>query len=342
MLKIQRRYKQEVLNMKKALFMLIAILAIQFAFGQVTYKEIVNNDGFMGMGAFKSTTKTYLVDYAKRTQTSLKFTGKFMKHFSPKGTEVSVIRLDKKLVWNWMLDSKKKTYTEQTFDEIKEMMKEGMASANQPMPEQETDYESEYKWSKPKIIVEDLMESKVINNFKCDHYLASVTTIGTYLETGTKDTMLFVSDLWSTKKISNEMGLVYKFNEKFLKAIGIDIPENAGMAMITGMYKDQMESLEKEIQKLDGYPIVNDMKLTMTKNAIPEEEEEAEEKVSLSDIKNDFGGLLGKKIMKDAAKKKEKSSVVTIVRIRSEITEVNTEDIAETKFEVKKGYKLKK
>jgi len=335
--------------MKKSLFALIAILAIQFAFGQVTYKEKVTSDGFMGMGAFKSTTKTFLIDDAKRTETSLKFTGKFMKHFSPKGTEVSVVRLDKKLVWNWMLDTKKKTYTEQTFDEIKEVMEEGLADANQQMPEQDTDYESEYKWSKPKIKVENLKESKEINGFNCDHYLASVTTVGTHVETGVKDTMLFTADLWNSKKISKEMDFVYKFNKRYLEALGIDIPENAGLAMITGMYKDQMESLEKEIQKLDGYPIVNDMKLTMTKNAVPEAEEaEAEEEnISLSDIKNDFGGLLGKKLMKDAAKKKEKekteeSSVVTMIRIKSEITELNTEDIAATKFEVKKGYKLKK
>ena len=329
--------------MKKSFFALIAILAIQCAFSQVTYKEKVTSDGFMGMGAFKSTTKTYLIDSARRTETSLKFTGKFMKHFSPKGKEVSVVRLDKQLIWNWMLDTKKKTYTEQSFDEIKEMMEQGLANTGQPIPEQETDYESEYKWSKPKIKVRDLNESKLINDFNCDHYIASVTTVGTHLESGVKDTMLFVSDLWNTTKISKAMNIVYEFNKKYLNAIGIDVPENAGLAMITGMYKDQMASLEKEIQKLEGYPIVNEMKLTMTKNAIPKKEA-AEEEVTLKDIKNDFGGLLGKKIIKDAVKKnkEEEPSVLTIIRIKSEISEVNADEIPGTKFEVKKGFKLKK
>ena len=112
---------------KKILTFVTVITLVQITFGQVTYKETVTSDGFMGMGAFKSTTKTMLVDHAQRTETNLKFTGKFMKHFSPKGTEVSVVRLDKELVWNWMLDAKKKTYTEQTFAEIKKMMEEGMA-----------------------------------------------------------------------------------------------------------------------------------------------------------------------------------------------------------------------
>ena len=213
------------------------------------------------------------------------------------------------------------------------------------MPEQDTDYESEYKWSKPKVKVENLKENKTINEFNCNHYLASITTVGTHVETGVKDTMLFVSDLWNSKDVKSSMNQVYDFNKKYMKAIGVDIPENAGMAMITGMYKDQMETLENEIQKLDGYPIINDMKLTMTKNAMPEKKEAKEEKVSLKDIKNDFGGLLGKKIMKDAAKKKkkeEKPSVVKIMQIKSEISGVTSGSIDGTKFEVKKGYKLKK
>jgi len=330
--------------MKKTIVVLIVIFAVQFTFSQVTYKETVTSDGFMGMGAFISTIKTNLVDYAKKTQTKLKFTGKFMKHFSPKGTEVSVVRLDKELAWNWMLDTKKKTYTEQTFDEMKEMMEEGMKGAEQPMPEQDTDYESEYKWSKPKVKVENLEENKTINEFNCNHYLASVTTVGTHKETGVKDTMLFTSDLWNSNDIKKSMNQVFTFNKKYMKALGIELPENAGMAMITGMYKDQMETLENEIQKLDGYPIINDMKLTMTKNAMPEEKEAKEEKVTLKDIQNDFGGLLGKKIMKNAKKNKkkdEKPSVIKILRIKSEISSLNTNDIAQTKFEVKKGYKLK-
>lgn len=330
---------------KKILSFIIMLAFAQVVFGQVTYKETVTSDGFMGMGAFKSTSKTNLVDYAKRTQTNLKFTGKFMRHFSPKGTEVSVVRLDKKLAWNWMLDTKKKTYTEQTFDELKAMMEEGTEKAEQPMPEQDTDYESEYKWSKPKVKVENLKENKVINEFSCDHYLASVTTVGTHKETGVKDTMLFISDLWNSKDVKSTMNQVYDFNKKYMKAIGIDLPENAGMAMIVGMYKDQMETLEKEIQKLKGFPIINDMKLTMTKNAMPEDKKVKEEKVTLKDIKNDFGGLLGKKIMKDAAnkkKKEEKPSVVKIMRIKTEFSGINSSSIDGTKFEVKKGYKLKK
>ena len=331
------------MHIKKLVAFLIVIVLAQLALGQVTYKSTVTSDGFMGMGAFTSNANTYIIDNAQRSETDLKFTGKFMRHFSPKGTQVSIIRLDKELVWN--LDTEKKTYTEQTFGEIKEMMEQSAEGAEQPTPEENADYESDYNWSKPKVAVENLKESKDINGFHCNHYLATVTTIGTHKETGVKDTMLFAADLWNSKDVTKNMELVYDFNKRYLKAIGIDVPENAGLAMISGMYQEQMQILEDEIQKLDGYAIINDMKLTMTKNAIPEEGAETEDDVTLRDIQRDFGGLLGKKLVKKATDKKKeekKSSVTELFHMKTEVTSISAENIADTKFEVGKGYKLKK
>lgn len=319
------------------------IIFAQFAFGQVYHETTVTSDGFMGMGAFESKTKTYVVGEAQRTETDLKFTGKVLKYMSPKGTEVSIVRLDKELIWN--IDNAKKTYREQTFAEIKEMMSQGSEYQTQEMPEQDEDYESEYDWQKPVVKVENLNETKTINGFNCQHYLASVTTVGVHKETGVKDTMLFVSDLWNSKDAEGKMALANDFNMRYMKALGIDVPDNQGLAMITGMYKEQMETLEIEASKLKGYPIINDMKLTMTKNAVPKQEEAGEEKVSLRDIQRNFGGLVGKKILKDAAKNKKEESNSTTVQLfhmNTEVKDINSNGIAGEMFEVKKGYKLKK
>jgi hypothetical protein len=322
----------------------IFVILSQFVFGQVTFETKVTNYGFMGMGAFESNTKTYLLDDAQRTETDLKFTGKVLKYMSPKGTEVSIVRLDKGLIWN--VDNAKKTYREQTFAEIKEMMTQRGEYQTQEMPEQDEDYESEYDWQKPIVKVENLKETKTINGFNCQHYLVSVTTVGVHKETGTKDTMLFVSDIWNAKDISEKMTLVNDFNIKYMKAMGLDVLENQGLAMITGMYKEQMETLEDETSKLKGYPIVNDMKLTMTKNAIPTKEEETgDESVSLRDIQRDFGGLLGKKLLKESTKKKKeekKSTTTQLFHMKTEVKNINSNGIADGMFEVKKGYKLKK
>ena len=331
---------------------IITIALAQLAVGQITYETKVTSKGFMGMGAFKSTTKTYLINNAQRTDTKLKFTGKFLKYMSPKGTTVSIVRLDKKLVWT--VDKAKETYHEQTFKEIREMMEQGTAYQSQPIPEDDNDYEAEYKWKKPVVKIKNLKETKTINEFSCQHYLASVTTIGTHIETGVKDTMIFESDLWNAKNVSKKMSLVSDFNKKYMKAVGFDVPDNQGLAMIAGMYKEQMETLSDEVSKLKGFPIVNDMKLTMTNNlaAVEKEAEEEpeEESLSMRDIQRNFKGLLGKKLMKDALDKKakekadepKKSSVSTMFQMKSEVLSINDGDISGDKFEVKKGYKLKK
>lgn len=341
---------------KIKLFVVVAIALAQVMTGQVTFETKVTSYGFMGMGAFESTTKTFLRTDAQRTDTKLKFTGPVMKMFSPKGTVTNIIRLDKELIWDF--NDKKKKYTEQTFDEIRKSFEElGQAGSDQQMaggalPEE--DYEAEYEWSKPKVKVKNLGEKKTINGFSCQHYLASVTTVGTHIETGIKDTMLFVSDLWNAKGVSKKMDLVNDFNKRYLKAIGFDIPENQGLAMIAGMYKEHMQTLGDEISKLKGYPIVNDMKLTMTKNLLSveqeEEEEPEEESLSMRDIQRNFGGLLGKKLMKDVLNKKadknteepKKSSVSELFHMKSEVLSIDEGSIAVDKFEVKKGYKLKK
>lgn len=343
---------------KKIIIMMTFLILSQAIFGQITYKTKVTSYGFQGMGAFESTTKTFLQGDAQRTDTKLKFTGAFMKMLSPKGTVTNIIRLDRELVWNF--HDKKKKYTEQTFDEMKTVFEEyGEAGYSQDMQGTSTDedYEEEYKWSKPVVKVKNLKETKSINEFICQHYLASVTTVGTHIETGIKDTMLFVSDLWNAKTVSNKMELEYEFNKRYLKAIGFDIPENQGLAMIAGMYKEHMQTLADEISKLKGYPIVNDMKLTMTKNLASveqeemEEEEPEEESLSMRDIKRNFGGLLGKKVMKDVLDKKaekkteeepKKSSVSELFHMKSEVLSINEGSIATDMFEVKKGYKLKK
>lgn len=343
-------------HIKKVVAVGLFVVFSQMVFCQVTFETKVTSYGFMGMGAFKSTTKTYLITEAQRTETNLKFTGAFMKHFSPKGKEVSIIRLDKELVWNF--NNKKKKYTEQTFDEIREsfqQLEEGEYTQGMSAGSTDEDYEAEYEWSKPKVKVKNLGEKKIINGFSCQHYLASVTTVGTHIETGIKDTMLFVSDLWNAKNVSKKMVLVNDFNKRYMKAIGFNIPENQGLAMIAGMYKEQMQTLENEVGKLKGYPIINDMKLTMTKNLTSVEQEEAEEEpkeesLSMRDIQRNFGGLLGKKVMKDIFDKKadkkteepQKSSVSELFHMKSEVLSIDESSLAGEVFEVKKRYKLKK
>ena len=342
----------------------IAIMSAQMSFGQVTYEIEMTSDGYMGMGAFKTNTKTYLIKDAQRTETKTNFTGAFLKYASPKGTEVSIVRLDKNLIWN--IDDATKTYNEQSFIESQGMMDQGNAFQSQTTyeqgedyewekewkketPEQDEDFENEYEWKDPVVKVEKLKEDKIINGINCQHYIASVTTIGIHKETGLKDTLLFFSDIWNANDVSKSMELINDFNKRYMEAMGFQTSENQGLAMIAGMQKDQMQILNDEISNMTGYPIINDMKLTITNNSAPieeeaTEEESEEEEISVQGMKKKFGGLLGKKFqkkLKEKDKKKETSSATTMFHMKTEVKSIISGKIASEKFEVNKGYKLK-
>ena len=61
---------------KKIMVIGIFLVLSQVIFGQITYKTKVISDGFRGMGAFESTTATFLQGDAQRSDAKLKFTGR--------------------------------------------------------------------------------------------------------------------------------------------------------------------------------------------------------------------------------------------------------------------------
>ncbi|MFC1550696.1 hypothetical protein ACFL46_05325 [Candidatus Neomarinimicrobiota bacterium] len=332
-------------QIKIQFFIAVLFIFCQLSLAQMTYTAEINSNGFFGLGAFKSTSKIYQTKNVQRSETKMRFTGSMMKHFSPKDLEISIIRLDKELLWNF--NASKKEYYETSFGEIKSKFEKSqeMLKSQGGIPDQKQaeELETTYKWDKPKINVEKLSDKMTINGFDCDHFKATVKTIGTHIESGKKDTMLFVSDFWNSVDAEKIMGEAQQFNKKYIKALGYSIDDNQGLAMITGMYSDQMKTLEKEIEKIKGFTIKNNMKLTMTQNFQPDTKSE-NESVSLDDIKKNLGGLLGKKMMKKKSKTTtlSQSNNSVLIEISFETKNISSDKFPESLLIVPKGYKLKK
>lgn len=338
--------------MKKIVSLMITVMLVQMGIAQVTIESIMTSDGFMGQGAFESKAKTFVQGEAQRSETQFKFTGSLMKHFSPKGTEVSITLLDKQLIWSY--NDQQKTYRETTFAELREMFEKGESELGPERPKMEMDdnRESDYEWEKPVVKVEKLGEKKTINDFNCEHYLVSALTVGTHKTTGIKDTLSFVSDLWNTNSIGDATKTVTGFTKKYMEALGFERQGNMGLAMLSTMYLDQMKELENEVSKLEGYPILNTMTLTSTKNAAvsndPDGEDGPEEEkgpdVALDDIKGSLGGLFGKKLGNMAKQKMEQKepqgNLVQLVSFTSETKKVKLGPINSDKFTVPQNLKL--
>ena len=338
--------------MKKLSLLLFTFVFVQLGLGQVTIESVMISDGFMGQGAFESNSKTFVQGESQRTETKFKFTGSIMKHFNPGGTEVNITRLDEQLIWKF--NDKTKTYQEVTFAKLKEMFEKGESEYEKPENadmDVDDNMESEYDWEEPVVTVKNLGENKSINDFNCEHYLVSVLTIGTHKATGIKDTVSFVSDLWNTKKLGNATKPVNDFQKKYMEALGFDRAGNQGLAMLSAMYLNQIKDLEKEVSKIEGYPILNTMTLTTTKHATSSQggEEEITESegpdVDLDDIKGSLGGLFGKKLGNMAKnkvqKKKPAGDKAQLFQFTNETKKVVLGPINADNFNVPEDYVLR-
>jgi len=341
--------------MKKGFFVLMLLLAaFQIVHAQTTFETALSSNGFYGNGAYTSTTKTFIQGDSKRTATEFKFTGAVMKHLSPKGTDIEITRLDKKVFWKF--NNKKKEYTEIPFEQMKELL-ESSSSAMQQSPqgqdageEQQAD-ESEYEWQEPKVEVKKIAGNQNVNGFNCDQYLGTVRTIGRHKQTGVLDTMLFKADIWSSKSAMKDMQVVTDFEKRLADALGLSVENSRSFAQLMSQYKDQTETLMNEMKKIDGYSIKTDMNFTITTHAMKsgqdDEEIESEEEgdqIALDDIKGSLGGLFGKKLAQKAAEnvaKPKPEGAVEIFQFTSEVKKIKTGSVDSKMFEVPEKYKLK-
>jgi hypothetical protein len=341
--------KQPILLLVIVMTAWLAAAGVQ---AQVTYETTTTTNGIMGMGAATSTVKTFIQGDARRQETQMKFTGSIMKHMSPKGTEIEITRLDKELFWK-MNDSDKK-YTEMTFAEFKKMIKEGFANLTAPGQPQKPEKEEkpEYEWQEPVVKAKNMGEKKTINNFACNRYLVTVTTIGKHIATGKLDTLLLSADLFNSINVGKAMKQISDFDRRLAEALGLDKASQMAMGPLVSQYSDQIKKLTEEMKKVEGYPVRSEMVFTMTTHATaaaqpkdaPSAKAEEPQQTDVTDVKGALGSVFGKK-MKDMAKTKADkprtdSSKKELFQSTSELVTIAAGDLAADLFEVPAGYKL--
>ena len=164
------------------------------------------------------------------------------------GKSSVIIRLDKEKML--MLDHKKKTYQEMTFDEMEAMMK-GVSSKMQEvtkqmekelagMPAEQRKMVEQMMGKNPMVkqetqtVVKKTGETKNISNYACTKYI---------LKEGDKD----VATIWATKDIGD------------FKAMQQDM-EEFGKRMATMMPQNLASQVERSMAMIDGFPVRTEMR----------------------------------------------------------------------------------
>lgn len=325
----------------------VVLISVMFrcvqVFGQVTYETSTTSNGFYGLGAFVSEAKILIQGDARRQESVTKFTGAIMKLFNPKGTQFEITRLDKQLSWNF--NDQEKSYTETTFAELRKLIEDG--KLYQPIPGQEGSNkdQSEYEWGQPIVAVKNLGDRQKINNFNCDHYLVTVSTIGKHKTTGKLDTLLLSADLFNSINVGKAMTQISDFDKRYIETLGMNKVDNMVIAQVLNSYGAQWSELQKEMSKVQGYPIRNTLSLTVTSHATESETIAKKEESSPppTDLRQTFGGLLGKKAQQAVTPKNQndQQNKKEIFQSTHELKTIAVGDIASELFKVPDGYKLK-
>jgi hypothetical protein len=212
----------------KLLHIFLILLFGTLVYGDVMYEMQTTTEGMMGMGG-QTVMRVYVKGDYSRTET-------MSESETAEPTDITIIRLDKGVVWN--LNPTKKEYTKTTFDEISAAA-EGIEGEEEPGIEL------------PEIKLEKPGNKKKILGKECEQIVVSMDATS---EEGGEAT--FTQTMWVTKEIPGYMEIV-AFNKK-MPVIGI----KSSTPMMGGSTKSYTEFQEK-LKDIEGFPLELDMDMTM-------------------------------------------------------------------------------
>lgn len=250
----------------------------------------------------------------------------------------SIVRLDKELTWN--LDHEGKTYTEMSFAQMK-MYADSLSGMQQGYPEEESPVGEDVEYSEPELKVERTGNKEKIKGFACEEVILRVIVRGKDKKTGDTGSFHLHDRMWVAKDCpggKEYMDFSRKIALKMGGFEGSDSPASPLAVMGLGS-----EFFADEMAKIEGFPMRQEMTMTISGNlAQQSDEERAEQEEAMgqaSEMLKGLGGLLGKKDEKPEEKTESGSASGVFFESTVEVESISTDPVDAGKFEIPKGYK---
>jgi hypothetical protein len=209
--------------MKLYRLILVFIFGV-FLYGDVMYEMLTTTEGMMGMGG-ESMMRIFIKGDCSRSEITSK------SEMTDEVTMISIIRLDKELMW--VLDTDKKEYSEIKFGEFEAAEGKG-----------------EEESAEPEITVKKTGRKKEILNKECEEVVVSMKV------KGDRGNMAFTQTMWVTEDIANYDELK-NFNKKMT-----DLGTTSSSSSTMGN-KKAYQDLQRKVREIDGFPLELDLAMTM-------------------------------------------------------------------------------
>ena len=255
------------------------------------------NNGLKGLFPSESTTRTYTRADRKREDERMKGTGTFSKYIIGSTDESTIVRLDRKLVWD--LDPKEKTYTECPLKGCGGVVAEKPKPEKKPEQQQPAEKKSEpdckMKIAKASFTVKPTGQKKTINEFDAEQY--QVLWLVTLQDPKKREsTSTLGVDVWTTpytQPLKDAMAVEGAYAKSFANAlVSIAtggqktqvVPEDAAR-LINGYVAQYLTPADraaflkagKEMDKIKGYPVMIELAWNFRGEACAEAQAKADE-----------------------------------------------------------------
>jgi hypothetical protein len=360
--------------------LVLALLLASTAAADVTIQETTVSEGLGGFGNGTTHRTMIVAGDASRSEDEATYTGRFKTLAGggkPRAT-VSITRIDREVIWN--LDPQKKTYTELTFAELRELMSKGLAGADATREAEPQDADMTFT-----VDVRRTGAKETVNGFPAEQ--AIVTCVGRPKDAAADEQggeVRIVMDLWLARSAPGAKEMA-DFGRRLAAKLGTEEQMANVGAMARRMYGGAMKEMGEKLKDLDGYPVRSTFTIDGATAARPPEaegtapgagtptetkaetaeQEKAQDRQDAGDIASTaasggsvtgkLGGLLGRKLggaaQKKAEQKVEKSAGEKsapgaagghLLKVVTEVTSITTSPAPAGSFEVPAGYKLQK
>ena len=212
--------------------------------------------GAMGSMASSGTSISRISGQKSRSDSSMQMKSKLMKTLGVgSGENVSITRLDLGVVQE--LETEKSRYTETSFEEMRQMLAQGMPGqqdAQQELPVAE----ERCVWDEGKTDFDKTGDKQTIAGLKAEHFVIRHTRSCTDQETGSVCTMKWSMDQWMAKKAPGSKE-VQRFWADYAEAMGLEDfgaqRGSPGLQAVMSMFREGWEETLAEASSMRGYPV---------------------------------------------------------------------------------------
>jgi hypothetical protein len=321
-----------------AVLLVLVTLTVGLAVADLKTETFTRASMLTGMGSTEVNAVTQYQGDKRADDNTTKMVGGIMGALAGKPqTSVEITRLDKDVVWE--LNPPKKTYTERPI--ALPAGTDTKAERKQSGPEQKP-----YKIVKSEIKVTKTGATKTINGFACTEYLITWEVVLEDTASKGRVTQVMTTDLWNTPltdQLKKAQAIEAEFSKKLAQKLAVSLsPEEAnqlGAGMLTSMYgldaketAGKLEEVGKEMAKVEGYPIVTEVKWQVKNDSAAAKKPEPEPEPAPTTL----GGLIANRL---APKPTAPQDQGVLFSSYQEVKSVSLDAVPEATFEVPADYK---